>query len=32
METKSINDFLNELKIARENSVLGNYEDSIKKY
>ena len=27
-----MNDFLNELKIARENSILGNYEDSIKKY
>ena len=32
MESKGISDFLNELKLARENSILGNYEDSIKKY
>ena len=32
MESKGINDFLNELKLARENSLLGNYEDSLKKY
>ena len=24
--------FLNELKIARENAILGNYEESLKKY
>jgi hypothetical protein len=32
MESKGINDFLTELKLARENSILGNYEDSLKKY
>lgn len=32
MESKGINDFINELKLARENSILGNYEESIKKY
>ena len=32
METKNISDFLNELKMARENSILGNYEEAIKKY
>jgi hypothetical protein len=32
MEQKGIADFLNELKVARENSILGNYEEAIKKY
>lgn len=32
VESKSINDFLSELKIARENAILGNYEEAIKKY
>lgn len=27
-----MNDFLTELKLARENSILGNYEDSLKKF
>ena len=27
-----MNDFLNELKVARENSILGNYDEAIKKY
>ena len=29
---KGIGDFLTELKIARENAILGNYEDAISKY
>jgi hypothetical protein len=29
---KGIGDFLNELKLARENSILGNYEEALKKY
>ena len=32
MEKKGMNDFLSELKIARENSILGSYEEAIKKY
>jgi len=32
MESKGMNDFLTELKLARENSILGNYEDSLRKY
>ena len=32
MESKSISDFLAELKVARENAVLGSYEKAIVKY
>jgi hypothetical protein len=32
METKGMNDFLTELKVARENAILGSYEDAMKKY
>jgi hypothetical protein len=27
-----MSDFLNELKLARENAILGNYEEALKKY
>ena len=32
MEAKGMNEFLNELKLARENAILGNYEDALKIY
>jgi hypothetical protein len=32
MESRGMNDFLNELKLARENAILGTYDESIKKY
>lgn len=27
-----MNDFLTELKLARENAILGNYEEALKRY
>lgn len=32
VESKGINDFMNELKLARENAILGNYEEALNKY
>jgi hypothetical protein len=32
LEEKGIGDFLSELKMARECAILGNYEESLKKY
>jgi len=29
MESKGMNDFLPELKIARENAILGSYEEAL---
>jgi hypothetical protein len=31
-KVKGIGDFLNELKLARENAILGSYEEALKKY
>jgi hypothetical protein len=32
VESRGMSDFLTELKLARENAILGNYNESLKKY